>query len=53
MREKHFYDHTCNKRIKESEVKKHLEKGCVVEGTPEEFFDEIEEEARLNGSLDE
>lgn len=53
MKERQYYDYTCDKRIKESEVKKHIKKGCVVEGAPTEFFDEIEEEARNNGTLNE
>ena len=48
-----YYDYTCGKEIKELDTKKHLSKGCIVEGTPQEFFDEIEKEAWNTGQIDE
>lgn len=53
MKGSKHYDYTCRKEIKETDVKRHLDKGCVVEGTPQEFFDEIEEEARNLGQINE
>ena len=53
MKGSKHYDYTCRKEIKEIDVKRHLDKGCVVEGTPQEFFDEIEKEAWLLGKINE
>lgn len=52
-KERTFYDYKCRKNIPEKEVKKHMLSGCAVEGTPEEFFEEIEKEAINSGLLDE
>lgn len=53
MKGSKHYDYTCRKEIKEGDVKKHLAKGCVVEGTAQEFFDEIEKEAWDLGQINE
>ncbi len=53
MKGSKFYDYTCRKEIKANDVKRHSEKGCVVEGTPQEFFDEIEKEAWNMGEINE
>lgn len=52
-KERTFYDYSCRKNITEKEVKGHMSKGCVVEGKPEQFFEEIEKEAFNSGLLDE
>lgn len=47
------YDYTCHKDLSESKYKEHLKKGCLIEGTPKEFFDEVEKEAQFMGIFNE
>jgi len=46
-----YYDYSCKAELQHDEADKHFKKGCAIESSPVEYFEEIENEAAINRTL--